>query len=231
MEIDADARLLTATGRVRITDGQIVATAAQARLFSREGRVALTGHAKVVGPQGTLEGDEITLTYKTRAITGIVGRGNARLALKTGALTATTVALDPAADTVAAEERVTFTTAPGVVARGRRMTYQRARGLAVIEGEARLQNRDGFIQGDRIEGSERFERAVVTGSVFGSFRDIEVRSQSAELFGAERKAVFVGDVELKQTGRWMSTEKVTVWYGDGRLVAEGYTRVRIEPPP
>jgi lipopolysaccharide export system protein LptA len=63
------------------------------------------------------------------------------------------------------------------------------------------------------------------------YRDIDVRSHAAEVLGAEKRAVFTGDVHLTQRGRRLTTEKVTVWYGEGRVVAEGQTWIRVEPQP
>lgn len=231
MQIDAAARVVTATGRVRITDGVTTATAARATLFHGEGRGVLAGDARVSGPQGTLEGDEITIAYTTKAITRIVARGRASLELKTGLLEAPVLMIVPATDTVMAQDGVTIFTPPDIVATGRRFTYRRPRGQAVLEGGARLQNRDGFIAGDRIDADERWERAIVTGPVTARFRDTEVRSRTAELLGAEKKAIFVGEVQVSQAGRLLTTEKVTIWYAAGRIVAEGQTRVRLEAPP
>ncbi|MBI3998244.1 MAG: hypothetical protein HY355_04360 [Armatimonadetes bacterium] len=229
--VDAVTQTALASGRVRLSDGVTTATAARATLFQREGRGVLTGDARVVGPQGILEGAEITVFYTASAITRIVARGQANLDVEAGLVSAPTIEITPATDTVTAAEGVTFFTQPDVVATGRRLTFQRARGTAVLEGGARLQNRDGFIEGQKIEGVQRWSRATVTGPVHATFRGIDVRSRTAEFDGVAKKIVFVGDVRMTQPGRVMDTEKVTVWYADGRIVAEGQTRVRLETPP
>lgn len=231
LQVDAVSRVATASGRVRITDGTTTATAARATLYHKEGRGTLAGQAKVVSAQGVLEGAEITIRYTASAITRIVARGQASLEVENGLVTAATVTIVPDADSVTAQGEVTFFTQPDVIATGARLAYQRTRGTAVLEGRARVQNRDGFVQGARIEGSRRWERVVVTGGVHAVFRDIEVRSTTAEVLGAERKAVFTGEVHLTQAGRRLTTGKLTVWYAAGRFVAEGPTRVRIESAP
>lgn len=231
MTVDAVSRVATASGRVRVTDGTTTATASRATLYHREGRGILTGQAKVVSTHEVLEGAEITIIFTTAAITRIVARGRASLEVDDGLVTAAEVIIVPNVQSATAQGEVTFFTPPDVIATGARLTYQRVRGTAVLEGRARVQNRDGFVQGARIEGFRRWERVVVTGGVHAVFRDIEVRSTAAEVLGAERKAVFTGEVHLTQAGRLLTTEKLTVWYAAGRFLAEGPTRVRIESAP
>jgi lipopolysaccharide export system protein LptA len=228
---DAPARVVTAAGRVRITDGTTTATAARATLYHREGRGVLTGKAKVVTPQGVLEGAEITVDYTTSAITRIVARGKASLDVENGLVSAAQVTIVPETDAVTAQGEVTFFTPPDLIATGARLVYRRTRGDVVLEGRARVQNRDGFVQCERIEAFGRWERVKATGGVHAVLRDIEVRSVAAEVFMGERKAVFGGEVKLTQPGRLLVTEKLTVWYAAGRFVAEGQTRARIETTP
>jgi lipopolysaccharide export system protein LptA len=118
-----------------------------------------------------------------------------------------------------------------VVATGRRLVLERGRGRAVLEGDARLRNRDGVIQGDRMEGTDRLERVTVAGGVVGRFRDIDARSRTAEYDAREKMIIFIGDAEIAQAGRRLFSERVTVWYAAGRVVAEGATRIRIDPAP
>ncbi|MBM3470416.1 MAG: hypothetical protein FJX73_06450 [Armatimonadetes bacterium] len=231
LHADAQARTVVAAGRVRITDGTTTATAARATLYHREGRGVLTGQAKVVTPQGVLEGGEITILYTMSAITRIVARGKASLEVESGLVSAAQVTIVPETDTVTALGDVTLFTPPDLIATGARLVYMRTRGEAVLEGRARVQSRDGFLQGERIEALGRWERVKATGGVHAVLRDIEVRSVAAEVFMAERKAVFGGEVRLTQAGRFLVTEKLTVWYEAGRFVAEGQTRARIETTP
>lgn len=231
LQVDAPARVVTAAGRVRITDGTTTATAARATLYHREGRGVLTGKAKVVTTQGVLEGAEITVHYTASAITRIVARGKASLDVENGLVSAAQVTIVPETDTVTAAGEVTFFTPPDLIATGARLVYRRTRGEAVLEGRARVQSRDGFVQSERIEAFGRWERVKATGGVHAVLRDIEIRSVAAEVFMGERKAVFGGEVKLTQAGRLLATEKLTVWYAAGRFVAEGQTRARIETTP
>jgi lipopolysaccharide export system protein LptA len=231
LTIDAATRTARATGRVRISDGQTVATADRATLYHREGRGVLVGRARVAGVQGDMEGQEITILYTTRAITRITARGSASVDAEGVLTSAQLIVVDPAANTLVAEREVTAFTRPDVVANGSRLVYRRTEGHLFLMGAARVQNRDGFLEADRIEGLRRWERVVATDNVHGRFRDIEVRSRAAEVFLAEKRAVFTGDVTLTQPGRRLVTERVTVWYDAGRVVAEGQTTIRLEPQP
>lgn len=231
MEVDADARVVTATGRVRVTDGRTTATARRATFYHREGRAVLTGDARAAGPAGVIRGPELTIAYADRAITRLAARGGASLELAGVGITAGAMAIALAENVVTAEGSVRVTSPPDTVARGDRLTYDRTREAATLEGAARLEQRDGVITGTRIEGTARWQRAVIQGPVWGRFRTVEVRSRSAEIVRAEQKAVFVGDVEITQAGRLVTAERATVWYGSGRIVAEGQTKVRLETPP
>lgn len=228
---DAATRVVKAAGRVRITDGTTTATAARASLYYGEGRGVLTGQAKVVTPQGVLEGTEITVHYTTAAIKRIVARGKASLDVESGLVSAASITMVPETDVVTAQGEVTFFTPPDLIASGAKLIYRRTRGEAVLEGRARVQSRDGFVQCERIEAFGRWERVKAIGGVQAVLRDMEIRSVAAEVFMGERKAVFGGEVRLAQAGRLLATEKLTIWYAAGRFVAEGQTRARIETIP
>ncbi len=231
LSIDTATRIVTATGNVRVTNGTMTASAGRATLYQAEGRAVLTDGPRVSGSQGVLEGAEVSILFSAKAVSQIVARGKARLEAKEGRLSAPTITLDPRTGAVSGKGGVSLLVPPDVVATGRDVLVERSRGFALLEGEARLQNKDGFVSGDRIEARERGQRATVTGSVLGRFRDIEVRSRTADVFGTDKKAVFAGEVEVTQPGRRMTTEKVTVWYEARRVVAEGQTRVRLEGQP
>jgi len=231
MNVDAVARVVTAAGRVRVDDGVTTATAQRATLYQREGRGVLSGDARVVAPTGVLEGSEVTITYAGRTITRIAARGSASLKSRTFAIAAGTITIALAEDLITADEAVRVTSLPDIVATGARLRYYRAREAAALEGGARLQNRDGIIGGERIESTGRWTRAIITGPVWSRFRDIEIHSRVAEYESVEQKAIFAGDVQISQPGRVLVTERATVWYGSGRIVAEGPTRVRLETPP
>ena len=231
MDVDTVTRTVTATGHVRVTDGTVTGTASKATLYHAQGRGILVGNARITTPQGVLVGGEITFAYTTRIVTRIVSRGDAGLEMNIGRLSAGTITVTPPSDSVVGEEHATFLSPPDVVATARTLSFDRGRGRAVLDGGARLQNRDGFIQGERIEGMDRLERASVTGGVISRYRDIDARSQTAEYDAKEKKIVFIGDAEVTQAGRRVFTERVTVWYAAGRIVAEGATRMRIEPTP
>lgn len=231
LSLDAASGIAAAAGRVRISDGTVTATAARAVLYHRDGRSVLTGGARVEGPQGTLQAEEITVRFTPRAITRIAARGQVTLEAEGTRLRARGVVISPSEETVRAEEAVATHVHSGVVANAAVLTYDRRRGLLVLEGLARLQHREGAVQAGRMEGFRREGRAVLSGDVHAVYRDVEVRSRAAEWFAGEQRAVFADQVLLTQPGRRLATEKVTVWYGTGRIVAEGLTSVRLEGQP
>ncbi len=231
LRADAAARVVSAAGRVRITDGVTTATAERATLYYGEGRGVLTGQARVVAPQGVLEGAEITVLYTSAAIRHVVARGKASMDVEGGLVTAVQVSVVPEADTISAQGEVVIFTPPDIIATGARLVYRRARGEAVLEGRARVQTRDGFVQCERIEAFDRWKRVKASGGVHAILRDMEIHSAGAEVFLGEQRAVFEGDVRLVQAGRHLSAEKLTVWYAAGRFVAEGQIRARIEATP
>jgi lipopolysaccharide export system protein LptA len=231
MTVDSGARTARASGHVRISDGRTVATADRATLFHGEGRGVLAGQARVRSLQGELEGREITISYTTRAITRIVARGTASLDAQGALTSAQLISITPATEMLTAEREVTVFVEPDIVGTGARLTYERPRQRVVLEGRARVQSRDGFLEADRLEGFQGTQHVIVTGHVNGKFRDLEVRSDAAEIFHKERRAVFSGGVQLTQPGRRLAASRVTVWYETNRVVAEGQTSVRIEPQP
>ncbi len=231
LDIDAQSSIVIATGRVRISDGKTTATGGLATLHQSERRAVLADGARVTGPQGTLQATEIAMTYTTQTITRIAAHGEAQLQTRAGRLLAPSITITLTDQTLLADGGVTVLVPPDAKATGRRLTYGWTRGVAILEGDARAQNREGFVSGDRIQAEDRSRRATVTGSVLARFRDIEVRSLTAEVFGAERKAIFAGDVSVRQPGRELMTERATVWYETRRVVAEGQTRVRLDGQP
>ncbi len=227
--VDAARRVATAVGQVRISDGRVTATSARATVHHAQGRGVLTGNARVVAPQGDLEGWEITVEFTAQTITRVTARGNASLDAEDTLTAAQTIVIVPADATLVAEGEVSVFAKPDIIATAPRLRYARGEGRIVLDGRARVRNRDGFVEADRLEGLRLSERVVATGGVHASFRDIEVRSRTAEVFAVERRAVFAGDVRLTQPGRRMVTERVTIWYDEGRVVAEGQTSIRLEP--
>jgi lipopolysaccharide export system protein LptA len=231
LQIDAQRQVAIAVGRVRITDGRTVATAARAVLYQREGRGVLLGEARAAGPEGVLEGREITVRFTPRAITRIVARGEATFEVEAALVTASVVTLVPAEDTVVAEGTVRLFTDPDVIATAARLVFRRVGGTITLDGRARVQSADGFVEADRIHGARRWDRIAATGDVHGTYRDTTVRSHTADVFLGEKRAVFAGNVRLTRADRAMTSERVTVWYDEGRVLAEGETWIRLAPQP
>jgi lipopolysaccharide export system protein LptA len=231
VSVDAVTSTATARGRVRISDGVRTATAAQAAIDQRRGRSVLVGAAKITDPRGTITGNEITIIFTTQSITRVVARRSAALETSTTLVRADTITLVPSSDTITAEQNVTVLTGPDVRATGTRLTYTRARGQVSLEGPVRVQSADGVIEGRRLAGDERLKRLAVAGDVHAVYRDIDIRSLTAEVFDDDKRATFIGDVRVEQPGRMLLTDRATVWYTSGRVLAEGPTRMRLDSTP
>ena len=100
--------------------------------------------------------------------------------------------------------------------------------MARLAGEAKVETRDGFIQGDTMEFSETERVAYVRGHVRSAFADTRITADAATLYGQERKAVFRDNVTVTRPGRTMHASLVTVFYTEKRIVAEGETNIRID---
>lgn len=238
VEIAADAIAIDAAtgdgeawGRVRVTDGRATATAERARLVRREGQAVLTGAARVVAPQGALAAREITVTFTRQAITRVVARGQANLEAEEIRVQAPGITVVPAREEVTADGGVVLAVPPDVTARGRRFAYRRAQGQMTLEGDARIVTRDGVLEGTRLDGDRRLRRLQVGGPVRATYGEIQVHSQAAAVDGHEQVAVFTGEVRATQPGRRLATDRLTVWYAQRRMLAEGPTRIHVEPQP
>ncbi|MDR7536281.1 MAG: LptA/OstA family protein [Armatimonadota bacterium] len=229
--VDATTGDGAASGRVRVTDGQTTATADRARLARREGQVVLTGAARVVAPQGALAAREITVTFTRQAITRLVARGQASLEAEEMRLQAPGITIVPAREEVAADGGVALAVPPDVTARGQRFAYQRVGGQMLLDGDVRVVTRDGVLEGTRLDGDRRLRRLQMQGPVRATYGEILVHSQAAAVDGQERVAVFTGQVRATQPGRWLTTDRLTVWYAQRRMRADGPTRIHVDPQP
>ncbi|HET8678877.1 MAG TPA: LptA/OstA family protein, partial [bacterium] len=137
LDFDARSSIVTATGRVRISDGKTTATGGRATLYQTEQRAVLADGPRITGPQGTLHATEIAVAFTARTITRVTARGEAQLESRVGRLSAPTIAITLTDQTVTAEGGVTVLAPPDARATGRRLTYAWTRGVAVLEGDAR----------------------------------------------------------------------------------------------
>ncbi len=231
MQVDAVTRVATAVGRVRISDGLTTASAERATLYHGEGRGVLSDRAKVVTPQGALAASEIAVRFTASEIVRVYASGSATLEVEGGVVSAAAILIVPREETARATGGVSYSTRGGLVATGRSLTYDRRGGAAALEGQALIRVPEGTVGGERIEARRHLEQGAVTGGAHGRFGDIEIQARSAEFSLNEQKVVFLGEVVVKQPGRRMTTEKVTIWYAERRLLAEGLTRVTLESQP
>jgi lipopolysaccharide export system protein LptA len=229
--IDAATGDGEAVGGVRLTDGRTTAVAARARLARGAGLAVLSGGARVVAPQGTLAAREITAVFTRQAITQVVARGGAVLDAEELRLRAPEITIVPAREEVTADGGVALTVPPDVTASAERVAYRRAAGQMVLEGDARVVTRDGHVAGTRVEADRRARHVRVSGPVRAVYGQLQVESAAALLDGQAQVAVFTGQVRAADPHRRLVTERLVVWYTQRRLLAEGPTRIVVEPAP
>jgi len=229
--IDAATGDGEAVGGVRLTDGRTTAVAERARLARGAGLAVLSGGARVVAPLGTLAAREITAVFTRQAITQVVARGGAVLDAEELRLRAPAITIVPAREEVTADGGVALTVPPDVTASAERVAYRRAAGQMVLEGDARVVTRDGHVAGTRVEADRRAHRVRVSGPVRAVYGQLQVESQAALLDGQAQVAVFTGQVRAADPHRRLVTERLVVWYTQRRLLAEGPTRIVVEPAP
>jgi lipopolysaccharide export system protein LptA len=244
-------RVIDARGNVRITDGRNRVRADRALYAVRDRRIQLTGGVSVVSSDGTLEAQRAAiLLTQNRRIETVEASGNAVLKTGSRVLRASRVSYTVGTEAVSASGNVSLSIPPDIVATGQDLVVRglaggggRADGggqagaggragsggaTATLTGQAKVQNKDGFIQGDRIEFVEREEVAHARGNVTAVFQDTRIRSAEATFFGRERKAVFRHGVTVTRPGRTMKAEVVTVFYDDRRIVAEGEINITFD---
>lgn len=220
-------QVIEARGNVRITDGTHRVRADRAVYTVRERRIELTGSVVIESPEGTLEAARaLILLTPDRRLDSVEAAGGVELETRDRVLKASRVSYAVGGETITASGNVSLFMPPDLIATGQQLRADRA--TATLSGRARVQNRDGFIEGDAIEVIEREQVAHVRGSVRSVFQDTTITANTATLFGNERKAVFRDNVTVTSPGRTLQAQQVTVFYESRRLVAEGETTIRFE---
>lgn len=228
LTVDTARQVIEARGRVRITDGRTVARCERAVYTIRERRILLTGKVVITTPDGTLDAAQAVIRLGSgRSIETIEASGGAEVEGRQRVLRADLIAYGVSTKVLTARGNVQFFTPPDIIASGRDLVAT-GQDTAVLTGRARVANHDGFIQGDRLEVQRSTQSAFLRGNVVGEFRDTRLTSEAATLFAREKKAVFTGHVTVVRPGRTMTTERLTVYYQENRIVAEGPTQMRIE---
>ncbi len=229
LSTEASTQTVVARGRVRITDGVSVARAGSARYAIRDGRVVLSEGVVVQTPDGIMRSREATVQLgKGQRITAIAASGGVRVEAGARVMKADRVFYDAASGNVVARGAVTIVAPPDFVASGGDLAANLRNGLATFRGRARVQNNEGFIEGDRLDVDGRAQTASVRDHVVAGFRKIRLTADTATLIGREHKAVFRGHVEIVDIARTVTADQVTMYYQIGRVIIEGTASLRIE---
>ena len=225
---DEATGLVVGEGGVRLSDGTTEAEGARIVLDRARGRAQLTGSpARVRSPEGTLSARQVEAYFTAARLTRIVARGAAALGLRRGTVRAETITLVPGGEALTASGGVRVTSPPDLVATGSALTYARGSGRLVLEGPVRLATAQGVVTGARLEGREGVEEATLSGGVVAQFSGITARGQVLHLRARDRVAVLAGDVYVRQGTRELWSPRVTIHYGERRVVADGPTRLRL----
>lgn len=218
---------LEAHGHVFISDGRITIRADRVLYVRRTGRIQLTGHVSVTTPQGELQAGEATAQLtRASALGAIEASGGVTARSAARILKADRVAYQTKDDTLIATGHVVLTS-PDLTITGAELVAKGA-DAATVTGRPRIANRDGFIEGDRLEVVVRAQIGFIRGNVVGVFSETRITSASATLLAKENKAVFRDKVTVTRADRTMTAALVTYYYKEKRIVAEGQTTIKIQ---
>ncbi|MBI3976533.1 MAG: hypothetical protein HY334_09095 [Armatimonadetes bacterium] len=230
LSADASTGIAVAEGAVRLTDSVTVATGRRLVLDTRRRTATLTA-AVVRTPEGTLEGETITVRYIRTRVTEAEARGAASLAMRRGTLAAEEILLLLTEERLTAAAGVRLTAPPDIVATGSRLDYHRRTGEVTMAGPVRLQTAQGTITGQRLTGQVDLQRARLSGQVAARYGAISATADAAALDVAAKTVMLTGGVRFRQGARLLLASKVTIYYATGRVVAEGTTRLQIPGEP
>lgn len=223
-------RVIEARGEVRITDGTHRVRADRAVYSVRERRIELAGNVIITSPEGTLEAARASILLTPgRRLDSVEAAGEVALKTRDRVLRASRVQYSVGGEALIASGSVSLSIPPDIIATGAQL--RAGRGTATLSGPARIQHRDGFLEGDRVEVVEQDQVAYVRGGVRSVIGETTVTAEAATLYARDRKAVFRDNVRLTSPGRTLQATQVTVFYDGRRIVAEGETTIRLEPEP
>lgn len=228
LKADTVRGVIEARGRVRISDGRSLVRAGIAVYSIKQRKISLSGGVTMTTPEGDLQARAaVAYVSRGRTLESIEATGNVEVESQRRVLNADTVVFTPASQAMTARGNVRIFVPPDLIATGQELVVRRNT-VSVLTGRARVQNRDGFVQGDRLEVDDRADAASLRGNVVGEFRDIRITSETASLIGKEKKVVFRDRVKIVQPGQTMTSDRVTIFYETRRMIAEGATTIHIE---
>ncbi len=220
--------VVDARGHVRITVGRDRAAAGRAVYAVRQRRILLSGGVTIRSPGGDLEASSAAIGLTPMStIDTIQAAGQVTLQARQRVVRAERLTYTVTSGTVTAQRGVEVFFPPDLIASGEDLVMTR-RELVTLQGAARVQTRDGYIQGDRIDVAEPDQVARVRGHVVGVFQETRVTAVAATFYGSEERAVFRGRVQVIRPAGTIQAEVVTIYYRQRRIVAEGETTIRVE---
>ena len=174
--------VVEARGRVRITDGRNRMTSDRAVYTVRARRVALSGHVTITTPRGDLAAASATAVFgPVNAVDTIDAAGKVTLTAQQRVVRAERLTYVVASGAVTADGGVEVFIPPDIIGRGRTL-LMKIGDAATLRGSARVQMKDGYVEGDRIDVSERTQVAFVRGNVVGVFEETRITSAAATFY-------------------------------------------------
>jgi len=222
---------LEAHGRVVITDGRLTIRADLVHYDRTSRQIRLNGNVRITTPQGDLTaGEAAAQLTREGALAAIQASMGVNLQSAGRTLKANRVAYQAKDDTLTATGNVVVTFPPDLIATGGALVA-RGSDTITVTGRPRIRNRDGFLEGDRLDVVAHLQVALVRGNVVSLFEETRITSATATLLVKDEKAIFRDKVNVTRPGRTMTAELVTYYYKERRLVAEGQTTIRIQGTP
>jgi len=222
---------LEAHGRVVITDGRLTIRADLVHYDRTSRQIRLNGNVRITTPQGDLTaGEAAAQLTREGALAAIQASMGVNLQSAGRTLKANRVAYQAKDDTLTATGNVAVTFPPDLIATGGALVARGSDAITVT-GRPRIRNRDGFLEGDRLDVVAHLQVALVRGNVVSLFEETRITSATATLLVKDEKAIFRDKVNVTRPGRTMTAELVTYYYKERRLVAEGQTTIRIQGTP
>jgi len=224
-------QVVEARGHVVVTDGRIRISADRMNYNRKTGRIQLTGSVNITTPQGTLRSAEATAQLtRGRVLDVITAAGDVTVQSADRVLKADRLTYQAKDDTLTARGHVVVTFPPDLTVTGGEL-FAKGVETATITGRARIQNRDGSIEGDRLEVNGLAQTALARGNVVAIFQETRITSASATLLAKENRAVFREKVIVTRPDRVMMAQTVTYFYKEKRIVAEGQTTIKFQETP
>jgi len=222
---------LEAHGRVVITDGRLTIRADLVHYDRTSRQIRLNGNVRITTPQGDLmAGEAAAQLTREGALAAIQASMGVNLQSAGRTLKANRVAYQAKDDTLTATGNVAVTFPPDLIAAGGALVA-RGTDAITVTGRPRIRNRDGFIEGERLDVVAHLRVALIRGNVVSLFEETRITSATATLLVKDEKAIFRDKVNVTRPGRTMTAELVTYYYKERRLVAEGQTTIRIQGTP